>query len=250
MPHKKRSITLSKTNSWLRKNKFKAFYSLIDGANFQDGATSLMQACGLGKMQPNVLLMGYKKDWFSCPRKDLVMYFNVMHKALDMHLAVALLRLSESFDYDNTEDEIVESKKTTKIPANQSFSQLSQASSISDVSIPGSPVPRKKIGKNNNTDDHAEDASSSSVSNNKKNQNEEQISAATVASTGFIITNFSKFQKKQKKGTIDVWWLYDDGGLTLLLPYIISTRKNWSSCKLRVFALANRYSEMQYEQRK
>jgi hypothetical protein len=28
----------------------------------------------------------------------------------------------------------------------------------------------------------------------------------------------------KRKGTIDVWWLYDDGGLTLLLPYILTTR--------------------------
>ena len=47
------------------------------------------------------------------------------------------------------------------------------------------------------------------------------------------------FQRKHKNGTIDVWWLYDDGGLTILLPYIISTRSNWEHCKMRIFALAN-----------
>ena len=36
-----------------------------------------------------------------------------------------------------------------------------------------------------------------------------------------------------------MWWLYDDGGLTILLPYIISTRSNWEHCKMRIFALAN-----------
>lgn len=69
---------LLKTTAWLRVNKVKAFYSVVDGATFQDGATSLMQACGLGKMKPNILLMGYKQDWSTCPRKNLVMYFNVM----------------------------------------------------------------------------------------------------------------------------------------------------------------------------
>jgi len=58
------------------------------------------------------------------------------------------------------------------------------------------------------------------------------------------------FQKKQKgSNTIDVWWLYDDGGLTLLLPYILSTRRNWSNCKLRVFALANKRDELEFEHR-
>lgn len=65
-----------------------------------------------------------------------------------------------------------------------------------------------------------------------------------------ILNVVTKFQRKHKKGTIDVWWLYDDGGLTLLLPYIISTRRNWSNSKLRVFALANKNSELEYEQRR
>ncbi len=34
---------------------------------------------------------------------------------------------------------------------------------------------------------------------------------------------------------IDIWWLYDDGGLTILIPYILSKRKQWTKCKLRVF---------------
>uniref|UniRef100_A0AAQ4QMK4 Solute carrier family 12 member 1 n=1 Tax=Gasterosteus aculeatus aculeatus TaxID=481459 RepID=A0AAQ4QMK4_GASAC len=45
----------------------------------------------------------------------------------------------------------------------------------------------------------------------------------------------SQFKKKQPKGTIDVWWLFDDGGLTLLLPYILTTRKKWKDSKLRIF---------------
>lgn len=65
-----------------------------------------------------------------------------------------------------------------------------------------------------------------------------------------IIDDLSRFNKKQRKdAVIDVWWLYDDGGLTLLLPYIISTRRNWNTCHLRVFALANKNSELEFEQR-
>ena len=30
--------------------------------------------------------------------------------------------------------------------------------------------------------------------------------------------------KDPKEGYIDVYWLYDDGGLTLLLPHILTTR--------------------------
>lgn len=69
---------ISKIKHWFRSHKVKAFYSLVDGSNFQDGATSLMLSAGLGKLRPNILLMGYKQDWTTCPREELVMYFNVL----------------------------------------------------------------------------------------------------------------------------------------------------------------------------
>uniref|UniRef100_A0A8D0G239 Solute carrier family 12 member 3 n=1 Tax=Sphenodon punctatus TaxID=8508 RepID=A0A8D0G239_SPHPU len=43
------------------------------------------------------------------------------------------------------------------------------------------------------------------------------------------------FQAKQKKKSIDIYWLFDDGGLTLLIPYLLTRRKRWSHCKVRVF---------------
>lgn len=64
-----------------------------------------------------------------------------------------------------------------------------------------------------------------------------------------ILSSVNRFQKKQKKSTIDVWWMYDDGGLTMLIPYIISLRREWSRTRLRVFALANRKDQLDREQR-
>ncbi|XP_073977723.1 bumetanide-sensitive sodium-(potassium)-chloride cotransporter-like [Rhodnius prolixus] len=63
------------------------------------------------------------------------------------------------------------------------------------------------------------------------------------------ILSLNQFHRKQKKEIIDVWWLYDDGGLTSLFPYIISTRRNCSECKLRVFTLANKKEDLMYEQK-
>jgi hypothetical protein len=33
--------------------------------------------------------------------------------------------------------------------------------------------------------------------------------------------------EESAEGFIDVYWLYDDGGLTLLMPYILTTRKKY-----------------------
>lgn len=69
--------------------------------------------------------------------------------------------------------------------------------------------------------------------------------------TRALINEIRQFHPSNKKsGFIDVWWLYDDGGLTLLLPYILTTRAQYSDCALRVFALANRKDELVQETRK
>ncbi|XP_074110335.1 sodium chloride cotransporter 69 [Cotesia typhae] len=238
LSHKTRSALMSKFSYWLKNNKIKGFYTVVDGVNFQEGATSLIQTCGLGKLRPNILLMGYKQDWAVCCENDLNMYFNVMHKALDMHVAVAILRINEGFDNSEALNDSSENYKKSSITirGNQSFSQLSQASSSSDVSMPSSPTLRRSEVSNN---------PDASVSEERPENRSNNISIISKD----ILTSITKFRRKQKKSTIDVWWLYDDGGLTLLLPYIISTRRHWSNCKLRVFALANRHSELEYEQR-
>uniref|UniRef100_A0A4W4F2K3 Solute carrier family 12 member 3 n=1 Tax=Electrophorus electricus TaxID=8005 RepID=A0A4W4F2K3_ELEEL len=50
-----------------------------------------------------------------------------------------------------------------------------------------------------------------------------------------LLAASQQFKKKQRKGTIDVWWLFDDGGLTLLIPYLLTNKKKWTDCKIRVF---------------
>lgn len=71
----------------------------------------------------------------------------------------------------------------------------------------------------------------------KKNQTTEDI-------------EMNYFNMKQEKGTIDVWWLYDDGGLTVLLPYILSSSQHFKTCKLRIFALLSRRNESEIEEQK
>nr|XP_020443852.1 solute carrier family 12 member 3-like [Monopterus albus] len=47
------------------------------------------------------------------------------------------------------------------------------------------------------------------------------------------------FQSDQGKKTIDIYWIADDGGLTLLVPYLLTRRKRWNSCKVRVFIVGD-----------
>ena len=36
-----------------------------------------------------------------------------------------------------------------------------------------------------------------------------------------------QFKTPIKMGTIDVWWLYDDGGLALLVPYLLANKGSY-----------------------
>ena len=40
------------------------------------------------------------------------------------------------------------------------------------------------------------------------------------------------------KGNIDIWWIVHDGGLLMLLPFLLKQHRTWKNCKLRIFSVA------------
>lgn len=73
-----RQRIIAEGHRWLAARKIKAFYDVVEGFDFETGVRALVQTSGVGKLAPNILLMGYKSDWQECPRKDLISYFNVL----------------------------------------------------------------------------------------------------------------------------------------------------------------------------
>lgn len=78
--HKHQSYLQRRARDWFESHKFKAFYAYVEDESFENGCKALMQASGIGKLRPNIVLMGYKNDWRTCEKDDLQMYFNVVHK--------------------------------------------------------------------------------------------------------------------------------------------------------------------------
>ncbi|CAH0758269.1 unnamed protein product [Diatraea saccharalis] len=265
--HRGREELTSRAYSWFTRRKIKAFYCLVDHATFKDGASALMQASGLGKLRPNILMMGFKEDWQTCDRADLDAYVELMHKALDMHMGLALLRVEggqvsrEALDDDllhylvhldapaagelprSMGDNFKESKST------ESLNTHSVGSSLSDVSIgeprlvSADPAAAAAATQNNRDIIHHDHKEKKGLGVAVR-----RVLGASTARRASSFTSVEQFTKKQS-GTVDVWWLYDDGGLTLLLPYILSTRRAWASCPLRVFTLANKNTELELEER-
>lgn len=78
LQHRVRAARIKHVYSWLRINKIKGFYTILDDTQFEDGAKALLQTAGIGRLSPNVLMLGYKNDWKACNGKDLLAYFNVL----------------------------------------------------------------------------------------------------------------------------------------------------------------------------
>ncbi|XP_017956901.1 bumetanide-sensitive sodium-(potassium)-chloride cotransporter isoform X2 [Drosophila navojoa] len=277
---KYRNYLKERASNWFQKHRVKGFYALIDGEDFEAGSRALMQATGIGKLKPNIILMGYKTDWQTCDRKELVQYFNVMHKALDMYLSVAILRVPKGLDCSqllgSPDSNWTTANCSLEVPRtlqpNESSNDLqasearhalsgsvdslsrnvSQASSTSDLSfIAGSQV--KEV---SGLPDPLDAKTTNELPNTlrkSKAKHDDPVSLyrgpGGVELPKDVLADLTQFTRKRSHAVIDVWWLYDDGGLTLLLPYIISTRRTWQSCKLRVYALANKNSELEFEQR-
>ena len=65
--------------------------AVTESNSFEEGAKSCLNLAGLGKLSPNMMLVGFKADWVS----NLLaaeQYFAVLQGAFDLNLAVGILR--------------------------------------------------------------------------------------------------------------------------------------------------------------
>lgn len=259
LSYRLRSVRLRNGYTWLQRHRIKSFYHVVEDLNLEKGASALMQATGVGKLAPNVVLMGYKTHWSTCNHKDLQEYFNVLHNAFDHKLAVAILRIADGLDCsevvltvgDEEHGILAQSSYdltgNTLMHADSDLSMSSQIPRVQSVPTIGSqfiPVDGPNAIKESPTHWSARDHIKQ-----KKKQVADKLLYEKRNGMPVVAEHMTIFQKKHKKGIIDVWWLYDDGGLTILLPYIISTRTNWEHCKMRIFALANHKQDIEAQEK-
>ncbi|CAN8029665.1 unnamed protein product [Ixodes persulcatus] len=80
LTYRSRNALATRANTWLQRRKIKAFYTLVKDEDFTHGVRSMLQASsvGVGKLKPNVVLLGYKSNWQTCDREDVLKYFTVI----------------------------------------------------------------------------------------------------------------------------------------------------------------------------
>ncbi|NWZ43278.1 S12A1 protein, partial [Brachypodius atriceps] len=213
---------MEKKQAWLTKNKRKAFYAAVAADSFRDGVKSLLQASGLGRMKPNTLVIGFKKDWRSAPATQVENYVGIIHDAFDFELGVIIIRISQGFDISQV------------LQVQEELEKLEQERLALEATIKENDFEEGKRGIRG----FFKKASSLNISKHET-KNESTINTIQSMHVGEfnqrLLEASTQFKKKQGKGTIDIWWLFDDGGLTILIPYILTLRKKWKNCKLRIF---------------
>jgi solute carrier family 12 sodium/potassium/chloride transporter 2 len=292
-----------RSQQWLTENKIKAFHTIARNDSFSEGVRATLELHGLGKLSPNMVMLGFKEDWNIFPN-DAEEYFKVLQSAFEMNLSVGILRVSGGMDIsaivgaaerigkfmprseshlslisdrsDRLPDEIyappselsmgsIYAPPSSIYAPNSSIyaapSEASQCSIYSPYSIGSiySPASEMSIGSNGTSRDSGlyldvsqlgkSVESGLNVSGEKRKRKRSKMVMPTSLSgvniDESIIDKMVQFRdKKNMEGTVDIYWLYDDGGLTLLIPHILITRAKFSKCKLRVFFLCSKKHEV------
>lgn len=60
------------------------------------------------------------------------------------------------------------------------------------------------------------------------------LALLVAKNVSFFPSNVEQFSE----GNIDVWWIVHDGGMLMLLPFLLKQHKVWRKCSIRIFTVA------------
>lgn len=251
----------------------------------------MLQTVGLGKLKPNTLVLGFKRDWkmlWKNPsgRGVVEEYVNVVHDAFELDYGVAILRLRGELDLQELSKYQVEDwlamADDDEAPIEHIMSGTNFNERTEDTEFGPSHEEEYQLDalKEKTTElNNGENLGSSEAENLVDAQEKTEVSSTKDEQQSPQVVKKGKFKvtvskmpgedegsegkvdettkltdpvepqkppseteiafKEKQKGTIDVWWFRDDGGLTILIPYLLSIHSYWKGCKLRIFTPAS-----------
>ncbi|XP_047506433.1 bumetanide-sensitive sodium-(potassium)-chloride cotransporter-like [Pieris napi] len=204
---------------WLHTRKERGFYVVVDGCSLEDGLRNLIQCSGLGRVSPNIMLIGYKNNWQKAPFNKVKTYVKLIQIAFDQQLAVAILRVPL----------IVPPRNATQVKLQNSRTSLEVEIHTQVLAIMNADSDIETVIKVEEPDE--DDAGETSPPPEGQQHFMEQQRKRHGKSGVFRPLELNE------ENNLDSWWLYDDGGLNVLLSYIIAIR-GFRAMPLRIFALA------------
>uniref|UniRef100_A0A0K0DW58 Solute carrier family 12 member 9 n=1 Tax=Strongyloides stercoralis TaxID=6248 RepID=A0A0K0DW58_STRER len=305
----------TKMNNFLHNNRIKAFYMPLLNIKLRNGVQNFFQISGLGKLKPNVLILGFKSNWKLVDVKNIEEindYVGMLRDAFLNNYGVGILRDSDdSFDFSQVLTELDVYKVYNGLHSRRSSSVKDGIANLSSLHTPSkiktllektlnnpsNDIERKlstvakaqkqmidifndeklfnriyKSSQNsminlgfeysssefqlgvNLKDDEKSDINSMPLKKNShismsqmvRQVKQNRLSFKRKSDTEIslpdkeTIEKINKYRIKPKNPIIDVWWLFDDGGLTLLIPHLLRLPKSYlEGATLRVFTLAS-----------
>ncbi|XP_025406832.1 bumetanide-sensitive sodium-(potassium)-chloride cotransporter-like isoform X3 [Sipha flava] len=77
--YEEKQLLVKKGVHWLKKSGIKSLYNVLDGIHLDIGVR-MMYSCGYGILKPNIILVGYKNNWFDYVDEDIQTYLNTINK--------------------------------------------------------------------------------------------------------------------------------------------------------------------------
>ncbi|CAJ0600395.1 unnamed protein product [Cylicocyclus nassatus] len=247
-------------NEWLRNHHIIAYPAVVASEDQAEGAAALLQATGVGKLRPNILMLGFKTNWEQSPTTDMHAintFYEIILNAFEKNVGVAIFRNSNvGFDLTKrlTGKETIENEADDNgidlDPYQQNATQTSQNSSVKESKVGNLLREVSSFVRMNHT--HKTEAPNANSENNQSTNRFQLVSKHSIKDVREVelLQQLQRFRTKVPKGSIDIWWLKDDGGLTLLLPYLLQLPGAYlEGAHLRVFVPAGKRDSVNDDQR-
>ncbi|KAF1760344.1 hypothetical protein GCK72_008593 [Caenorhabditis remanei] len=227
-------------NDWLRAREVNAFGAAICCKKQATGANILLQTAGLGRLRPNILMVGFKTGWEKQSKETISEYFQMLSNAFDKQVGLIVFR-NEITGFDVTSSirkngaPINDDEDLAEYVDSATPKLADQTSQKKEVPAPRGKLLNtfRKMSMAVNKDLESGGRRSTSSSNRFQVIDKHSISEPDQK---IIMQQMYRFRKRIANARIDVFWLREAGGLTMLVPYLLTHAGSFlEGAHIRVF---------------
>lgn len=207
--------------------KTNGFYEKVISKDLRMGVNILIQTCGIGTLRPNTLLLGYQESWQLKENAKIDEYIDVLRDAILMGMNIIICVGFKRINWHQTKyvPPPANPEKTLKTEFGGKYPESQIQNGYDESPLPFATTDTIRLKYDHDEIAHYQESNNfhniyNNNNNNFHNNAKEAVTAWQLGQGLFPI--------------IDVWWLIDDGGLCMLLPYIMNLHYFWKRCRLRV----------------
>mmetsp|Transcript_7710 Transcript_7710/g.15299 ORF Transcript_7710/g.15299 Transcript_7710/m.15299 type:complete len:1094 (+) Transcript_7710:590-3871(+) len=208
-----------------------AFFEAVVGDSLLDGFQSLLQCSGVGRMRPNTVVLGYKKNWRNESPASIREYEQMIRISLASNMGLMIVR--DDNNVFNVDTVSKPQQILGCVPVGPGCCRHYSSDADEDDDLAGAGVSTPQPDMND------------AVVHPRNTVTSDEGNGATRSSDGGDLSPggsqiLTSPQTTLQGDTIDVWWVSDDGGLTMLIPHLLKENRIMRSHqKLRVLTVTN-----------